>query len=62
MKSIIIARVGTDEQKEAGISFPAEVERLKKYYQTKGCEILKEFSFDESNYKTKRNDFDSLLN
>lgn len=61
MKSILIARVSTEEQKEAGLSLPAQVERLKKYCQSKGFEILKEFSFDESAYKTKRNDFDDIL-
>ncbi len=61
MKSIIIARVSTEEQKEAGNSLPAQAARLKKYCQNKDFEIIKEFSFDESAYKDKRNDFDSIL-
>ena len=61
MKSVIIARVSTEEQKEAGNSLPAQISRLKKYCQNKGFKIEKEFSFDESAYKDQRNDFDSIL-
>jgi len=61
MKSIIIARVSTEEQKEANNSLPAQIARLKKYCQNKGFEIIKEVSFDESAYKEKRNDFDDIL-
>ena len=61
MKSIIIARVSTEEQKEASNSLPAQTARLKKYCQNKSFPVFKEFSFDESAYKTKRNDFDNIL-
>src|SRR3989338_4925634 len=61
MKAIILARVSTEEQKEAGNSLPAQVERLKSYCQRKGFEIAKTFSFDESAYKTKRDEFDKIL-
>ena len=61
MKAIIIARVSTEEQKEAGNSLPAQIERLKKHCQSKGFEIVKEFSFDESAYKDHRDDFDNIL-
>ena len=61
MKAIIIARVSTEEQKEAGNSLPAQTVRMEKHCQVKGFEIIKRFSFDESAYKTKRNDFDSIL-
>ncbi len=50
MKSILIARVSTEEQREAGNSLPAQVARLEKYCQSKGFDILKTFSFDESAY------------
>ena len=36
MKAIILARVSTEEQKEAGNSLPAQIERLKKYCRTEG--------------------------
>ena len=61
MKSVYIARVSTEEQKEANNSLPAQMARMKKYGQNKSFETLKEFSFDESAYKTKRNDFDGIL-
>lgn len=61
MKSIYIARVSTEEQKEANNSLPAQMARMKKYGQNKNFETLKEFSFDESAYKVKRNDFDCIL-
>jgi len=61
MKAIILARVSTEEQKEAGNSLPAQIERLKKYCKHKGFEIAKVFSFDESAYKTKRDEIDKVL-
>lgn len=61
MKSIYIARVSTEEQREANNSLPAQMARMKKYGQNKNFELLKEFSFDESAYKSQRNDFDSIL-
>ncbi|PIR37294.1 MAG: hypothetical protein COV34_03280 [Candidatus Zambryskibacteria bacterium CG10_big_fil_rev_8_21_14_0_10_42_12] len=61
MKAIILARVSTEEQKEAGNSLPAQIDRLKKYCQNKGFEVAKVFSFDESAYKVKRDDFDGAL-
>ena len=61
MKAIILARVSTEEQKEAGNSLPAQIERLQSYCKRKGFEIVKNFSFDESAYKKKRDEFDRLL-
>ena len=61
MKAILIARVSTEEQKEAGNSLPAQVTRLEKYCQNKGFEILKRFSFDESAYKDQRDEFDRIF-
>lgn len=61
MKAIIIARVSTEEQKEAGNSLPAQIARLEKYCQSKNFEIIKKFSFDESAYKDQRDDFDHIL-
>lgn len=61
MKAIILARVSTEEQKEAGNSLPAQIERLKTYCKNRGFEIVKIFSFDESAYKTKRDEFDDIL-
>lgn len=48
MKAILIARVSTEEQKEAGNSLPAQVARLENYCQNRGFEILQICSFDEN--------------
>lgn len=61
MKAILIARVSTEEQREAGNSLPAQVARLEKYCQNRNLEIVKVFSFDESAYKTQRDEFDSII-
>ena len=61
MKAIILARVSTEEQKDAGNSLPAQIERLKSYCKRKGFEIIRTYSFDESAYKTKRDEFDRIL-
>jgi DNA invertase Pin-like site-specific DNA recombinase len=61
MKAVIIARVSTEEQKDAGNSLPAQIARLEKYCKSKEFQIIEQFSFDESAYKTKRNDFDNIL-
>lgn len=62
MKAIIIARVSTEEQKEAGLSLPAQVARLENYCQNKGFSVIKSFSFDESAYKDDRSAFDVIFN
>jgi site-specific DNA recombinase len=62
MKAIIIARVSTEEQKEAGLSLPAQITRLENYCKNKGFSIIKSFSFDESAYKDNRSEFDSIFN
>jgi len=61
MKAINVSRVSTEEQKEAGNSLPAQIERINNYCQKKSFEIIKAFSFDESAYKDKRDEFDKLL-
>ena len=60
-KAVILARVSTEEQKEAGNSLPAQIARLERYCQNKKFEIIKRFSFDESAYKDQRDDFDNIL-
>lgn len=61
MKAIILARVSTDEQKEAGNSLPAQIERLTNYCSRRTLEVIKSVSFDESAYKDKRDEFDKLV-
>jgi len=38
MKAIILAKVSTEEQKKAGNSLPAQIERLESYCKRKGFE------------------------
>lgn len=61
MKAINVSRVSTEEQKEAGNSLPAQIERIDSYCIRKSLEVVKSFSFDESAYKDKRDEFDKLL-
>jgi len=61
MKAILIARVSTEEQREAGNSLPAQVQRLEKYCQNRGMEILRVCSFDESAYTESREEFDKII-
>lgn len=61
MKAILIARVSDPSQVEAGNSLPAQTRRIKDYLKRKGHQIIKEYSFDESAYKEKRDDFDEIL-
>lgn len=62
MKAILIARVSTEEQKEAENSLPAQVARLQRYCDNKGFEIPQSCSFDESAYKSQRDSFDRIIN
>lgn len=61
MNAILIARVSTEEQKEAGNSLPAQLNRLERYCDNKNFTIVQVFSFDESAYKEERSDFDNIL-
>ena len=60
-KAIILARVSTEEQKEAGNSIPAQIFKLKKYCSENEMKIVKEFAFDESAYKAKREEFEQVM-
>ncbi len=61
MKVILIARVSTEEQREAGNSLPAQVTRLERYCQSKGLEIIRTCSFDENAYTNDRSEFDRII-
>lgn len=62
MKAILLARVSTEEQKEAGNSLPAQVFRLEKYIErNEKLTLEKEFTFDESAYKEDRAKFDDVI-
>ncbi len=63
MKALILARVSTEEQKEAGNSLPAQQERLRAYIGRKiDFQLIKEFIFDESAYQDKdRKKFQTVI-
>jgi len=61
MKAIILARVSTEEQCEAGNSLPAQIARLERYCQNKNFSIMHTYSFDESAYSTERSEFDRII-
>src|ERR1700694_4883174 len=62
MKAIILARVSTEEQREAGNSLPAQQERLRRYIERTSRLVLdKEFIFDESAYKEHRKQFEKVI-
>lgn len=61
MKAIIVARVSTEEQREAGNSLPAQLTRMQDYCKRNNYTDIKTYSFDESAYKTKRDEFDKII-
>ncbi len=62
MKALILARVSTEEQKEAGNSLPAQQARLVSYVKrNSNLELAKEFIFDESAYKEHRKEFNKVI-
>jgi DNA invertase Pin-like site-specific DNA recombinase len=62
MKVINLARVSTQEQKEAGNSLPAQVFRLQEYIERHPTLVKdEEFTFDETAYKEGRNKLDNVL-
>lgn len=61
MKAILIARVSTEEQRDAGNSLPAQVAQLERYCENKDFQILRTCSFDESAYSKQRSEFDRII-
>lgn len=61
MKAINVSRVSTEEQKDAGNSPLAQENRIVNYCNSKSFEIIKNYSFQESAYKTKRDEFDVIF-
>lgn len=64
MKAVILARVSTEEQKEAGNSLPAQQARMHRYIEFRhelNLRLIKEFVFDESAYKEHRKEFGKVL-
>lgn len=61
MRAVLLARVSTEEQRDAGNSLPAQLKRMQDYCARNKLEVVQEYSFDESAYKKKRDEFDKLL-
>lgn len=61
MKALILARVSTEEQKDAGNSLPAQIDRIERYCKRNEFTVIKTYSFDESAYKNKRDQFNKIL-
>lgn len=61
MKAVILARVSTAEQREAGNSLPSQLFRLEKYVRDHDWEVFHRCEFDESAYKTKREEFARVI-
>jgi site-specific DNA recombinase len=61
MKAIILARVSTEEQREAGNSLPSQLMRLEKYCHDKGFNVVKKIQFDESAWKNNRKEFIEVI-
>ncbi len=61
MKAVALARVSTEEQKEAGNSLPAQQARLRNYIDRTNLELIREFIFDESASKEVRKEFEKVV-
>ncbi|MBU0624920.1 recombinase family protein [Patescibacteria group bacterium] len=61
MRAVILARVSTEDQREAGNSLPAQITRIEAYCKRNGFEVANQHSFDESAYKERRDQFDKIL-
>ena len=61
MKSIILARVSTEEQMNEGQSIPAQLERARNYTKKRGLEIKSEYQFNESSLKDQRVKFEEVI-
>ena len=46
MKAVILARVSTEEQKDAGNSLPAQITRMERYCVSSGFDIVENFSLE----------------
>lgn len=62
MKAIILARVSTKRQELEGLSLEdIQLPRMREYAEDKGIEVVKEFVFQESADRKRRNSFDEVV-
>ena len=61
-KTIILARVSTEEQaRDEHSSLPAQLKSLKEYCEKKSFEVIAEYEFDESASKDRRKKFEAAI-
>ena len=61
MKSVIFARVSTQEQEQDGHSIDAQIAKLREYSQRNNLEIIKEFEVVESSTRGERPEFYKMI-
>jgi DNA invertase Pin-like site-specific DNA recombinase len=61
MKTIILARVSTEEQMNEGHSIPAQLAKAREYCKYKNLPTAKEYQFDESSIKDHREKFLQII-
>ena len=61
MKSIILARVSTEDQMIDGQSIPAQIAKARDYAKRKELPIKSEYQFDESSLKDRRTKFEQVV-
>jgi len=62
VKSIILARVSTEDQMNEGQSIPAQLAKAREYAKRKTLLIQSEYQFDESSLKDRRTKFEQVIN
>lgn len=61
-KAVIYARVSSREQEKEGFSIPAQIKLLQEYANSKGFEVVKEFTDNETAKQTGRTNFNEMIN
>ena len=61
-KAVIYARVSSKEQERDGFSIPAQLKFLQEYANSKGFEVVKEFTDNETAKQTGRTNFNEMVN
>lgn len=61
MKTIILARVSSEEQMQQDLSIPAQLARAREYAGRKDLEVVNEYQFDESSFKDRREKFEDVV-
>lgn len=60
-KAVIYARVSSREQEKEGYSVPAQLKTLREYAETKGFQVVQEFTDNETAKQAGRTNFGEML-